>query len=259
MSVTVVKIGGAITADAVALGHVWTGVSELRRRGPVVVVHGGGAQSTALARRLGHEPRFVAGRRVTTDLDLDVALWTMRGELNARLVAGALASVLPAVGLSGVDGGLVAVTRRPAREVDGENVDFGHVGDVVGCNPGVLTALLEAGFVPVVAPLCADAAGALYNVNADSVALAIAEGLGANALVLIAEAGGVLRDHRDPDTRIAFLDGATFDAGVRGGWIAGGMRPKLEAGFRAIARGVSEVRVCAPAAVGDVALGTRLT
>jgi acetylglutamate kinase len=259
MSATVVKIGGALVADSVAMAEVWSGVDALRRGGDVVVVHGGGPQATALARRLGHEPRIVAGRRVTTDVDLDVALWTMRGALNARLVAGARKAGVPAVGLSGVDGGLVTVTRRPPGEVDGETVDFGHVGDIVACDPGVLAALVGAGFVPVVAPLCADAAGGVYNVNADTVALAIADALGAGALLLVARAGGVFSDLSRSSTQLSQLDGSAFDAGVRAGWITDGMRPKLEVGFRAVASGIADVRICAPAGVADESLGTRLS
>ena len=120
-----------------ALSGLWREVAALD--GPVVVVHGGGPQATDLARRLGHEPRIVAGRRVTTDLDLDVALYVMRGSVNARLVASASgAAGIRAVGVSGADGGLVGVVRRPPRDVDGETVDFGHVGDVVGTDPALL-------------------------------------------------------------------------------------------------------------------------
>ena len=253
---TVVKLGGALLADAEALAAVWAGLGALG--GPALVVHGGGPQATALARRLGHEPRLVAGRRVTTDLDLDIALWTLRGALNARLVASARAAGLRAAGLAGLDGGLVTVSRRPPRDVDGETVDFGHVGDVVGTDPAVARALLGAGFVPVVAPVCADAAGALYNVNADTVALALAEALGAAALVLVAEAGAVYRAWPDPASRLPTLAPAEAAAGVSAGWIAGGMRPKLEVGFEALARGVPHVRICAPAGAADPAAGTRL-
>lgn len=258
MSVTIVKLGGALLADENALDAVWRGVAALREAGPVVLVHGGGPQVTALARRLGHEPRIVAGRRVTTDLDLDVVLWTMRGELNARLTAAALAADVPAVGLSGVDGGLVRVERRPPQEKDGETVDFGHVGDVVRCDPDVLRALLSAGFVPVVASPCADGSGNLYNVNADTVALTIADALGAASLLLVAEAGGVFENLTDAGSRIASLDEAGFEHGVTEGWIAGGMRPKLEVGFDARRRGVPHVRICAPADLTDRAAGTTL-
>ena len=239
---TVVKLGGAVLEDPAAVAAVWAGVA---RAPGAVVVHGGGPQATALARRLGHEPRVVAGRRVTSDLDLDVALWTLRGALNARLVASASGTGARAVGLSGADGGLVTVRRRPPVDVDGETVDFGWVGDVEAVDPAVLRALLAAGFVPVVASVCADAAGALYNVNADTVAFEVAAALGAS-LALVTEAGGVRRDPSDPASALRQITGAEVDAGVAAGWIAGGMRPKLEVARAALARGAASVRVCGP-------------
>jgi acetylglutamate kinase len=201
---------------------------------------------------------------VTTDLDLDIALWTLRGELNARLVAAGLAAGARAVGVAALDGGLVRVRRRPPVEVtpDGgppQTVDFGHVGDVVGADPALLRALLGAGFVPVVAPVCADAGGALYNVNADTVALEVAAALGAARLDLVTEAGGVRRDAADPSSRLATLTAADVAAGVRDGWIAGGMRPKLEVALAALGRGVPQVRICDPAGLRDPAAGTTVT
>ena len=255
MPPVVVKLGGAVLADAGAVAAVWAGVRA--SAAPVVVVHGGGPQATALARRLGHEPRVVAGRRVTTDLDLDVLLWTLRGELNARLVASGGAAGVRAVGVSGADGGLVTVERRPPRPVDPdgsgralETVDFGHVGDVASVDPTVLLVLTAAGFTPVVASVSADGAGALYNVNADTVAFEVAVALGAGRLDLVTEAGGVRRDAADPGSLVRRLTAAEAEAGVAEGWIGGGMRPKLETAVAALGRGVRSVRVCAPADVG---------
>ncbi len=253
----VVKLGGAVLDDAEAVAAVWAGVAALRV--PAVVVHGGGPQATALARRLGHEPRVVAGRRVTTDLDLDVALWTLRGALNARLVAAAGEAGVRAVGISGADGGLVRVTRRPPRDVDGETVDFGHVGDVEAVDPTLALVLQAAGFVPVVASVCADAAGALYNVNADTVAAELAAALGASRLDLVTEAGGVRRDPDEPGSRLRQLSAAEAEAGVADGWIGGGMRPKLETALLALGRGVPAVRVCGPADVARPGAGTTVT
>lgn len=253
---TVVKLGGALLADPAALEAVWAGIGALG--GGAVVVHGGGPQATALARRLGHEPRLVAGRRVTTDLDLQITLWALRGELNARLVASAQGAGLRAAGLAAADGATVRVVRRPPREIDGETIDFGHVGDVVSADPALVRAVLAAGFTPVVAPVCADAAGALYNVNADTVALALARALGARALLLVAEAGAVYRRYPDPASRLPTLDAATAAAGVAEGWIADGMRPKLTVAFEALAAGVPHVRICAPSGLADPTSGTRI-
>ena len=116
----VVKIGGALVDDADALAPFWDSIGQLCETAPVVVVHGGGPQATALARRLGHEPRVVQGRRVTTDLDLNIMLWTLRGAVNARLVAQATQHGLPAPGISSADGGTLRVQKRPPGQIDGE-------------------------------------------------------------------------------------------------------------------------------------------
>jgi acetylglutamate kinase len=258
MSTVVVKVGGALIEDARAIEAVWQGVGALRAEHEVVVVHGGGPQATALSRRLGHEPRIIAGRRITSDLGRDAVLWTVRGELNARLVASAQAAGLRAVGLSGVDGELVSVARRPPVAVDGEAVDFGWVGDVVSADPAVLHTLLAAGFLPVVASPCADREGNVYNVNADTVALTLAEALGADALLLVAEAGGVYRDLADPGSLLGTVDSEAAEAGLAAGWIVGGMRVKLDVGFEALGRGVPSVRICAPGALADDEAGTTL-
>ena len=254
---TVVKLGGAILTDAAAVDAVWSGVAAMG--GPVVVVHGGGPQQTAIAERLGHAPRFVAGRRVTGALDLQVALWALRGEINARLVASGLARGVAAVGISGADGPTVVVTRRPPAVVDGETVDFGHVGDVVRVESLLIETLAAAGFVAVLSSVCVDDGGALFNVNADTVATELAAGLGATRLLLVAEAGGVFRDLADPESLLETLDPATVTDGVASGWIAGGMQPKLTAGFQALGRGVADVRIVSPDGLARSTTGTRLT
>ena len=256
-ALVVVKLGGATLDAAGDLAAVWASVRALRDAGTrVVIVHGGGAQSTRLARALGHEPHVVAGRRVTRDLDLDVALYVLRGALNARLVASGLAAGVRAAGISGADGGCVRVERRPPREVDGALVDFGHVGDVVATDAALPRTLLGAGFVPVVATVCADAAGALYNVNADTVAAALAVELAATRLDLVTGAGGVRRDAADPASRLRQLDAATIERGVREGWITDGMRPKLTVALDALAQGVAAVRIVAPDGLAAPTAGT---
>jgi acetylglutamate kinase len=254
---TLLKIGGALVADPDARATLWRSVAALRETSDVVVVHGGGPQSTTLARRLGHEPRMVAGRRVTTNLDLDVAKYTLRGAASADLVAGACAAGVPAVGVAGLDGGLVRVSRRPPWIVDGETVDFGHVGDVEGVEPRLVRVLLEARFVPVVCPLSADRTGQVLNVNADTVALALALVLGAARLYLVTDSGGVRRDPADADTRLPELSRDAFEAGVQEGWISGGMRPKLEGAFSAHEAGVPVV-LLGPEDLATPERGTRI-
>ena len=255
-NVTLVKIGGALVDDQERMDAFWAGVSQLRTEGPVVVVHGGGPQATALARRLGHEPQIVHGRRVTTDLDLEIMLSAVRGGVNARLVGQAQRHGLPAAGLSGADAGLLRVVRRPPWTIEGETVDFGHVGDVTGADPAVLHALLGAGFLPIVAPLGIDADGNLYNVNADTVARTLAEALGAHRFLLVTDAGGLRRDASDAASHLARCDAETFDAGTAEGWIHGGMRVKLHVAFEARAASIPEVFLLAPE---DLATRTNAT
>lgn len=237
--VTVIKIGGGLVP---ALSPVWEQIAGLQDTRAVVVVHGGGPQATAMARRLGHEPVIVHGRRVTSDLDLDIVKWTLRGEINLALAAGAQAAGLRAVGLSGADAGLLRVRRRPPWDVDGQAVDFGWVGDVIGIDTRYLRVTLEQGVLPIVAPLGIDAEGQVYNVNADTVAVAIASELKAAELLLVTDAGCVLRG----TTRLAECDRALFDQGVAQGWIQAGMRVKIQLGLEALEAGVREVWVTGP-------------
>ena len=242
----VIKIGGAVLDEPEGLDTFWQQVNHLHETMPVVIVHGGGKQATELAHRLGHKPRIVHGRRVTSDLDLDIVQWTMRGSVNAGLVGQAARHGLTAVGLSGADGGLLRVHKRPPWEIEGMMVDFGWVGDVDHVETAVLESLLLAGFVPVVAPLGIDAAGQLYNVNADTVAQAIATALGAEQLFLVTQSGGVRRVVDDATSRLAHCTRETYDRGLETGWINGGMGVKLHVAFEALSGGITEVFILAP-------------
>lgn len=242
----VVKIGGALLETPAALAAFWKGIASLHPQTSVVVVHGGGPQATALAERLGHQPRILQGRRITTALDLQILQWTLRGELNLRLVAAALQHGLPAVGLSAADGGTLRVHRRPPWQIENETVDFGFVGDVARVEPTLIQHLMAGGYIPVVAPLGVDDTGQLYNVNADTVACALAEALQACAFLLVTETGGVRRDPNDPASLLTRCDATTFENGLRNGWISGGMRLKLEVAFQALKHGIPEVYILAP-------------
>ncbi|HUF90098.1 MAG TPA: acetylglutamate kinase, partial [Gemmatimonadota bacterium] len=206
----VIKLGGEVLADPEALDGVAAQVSLLWSLGiRVVLVHGGGPQASAVSRRLGVEPRLVAGRRITDDDTLLVAKMVFAGQLNVDVLAALRRHHVSAVGLSGVDAELVTARVRPPTPMptaDGavEIVDFGHVGDVADVDPRVLTTLLDARFVPVVASLAGDAEGRVYNVNADTMAEALAVSLRAQKLLYLTGAPGVLRDRHDPATLVTF-------------------------------------------------------
>lgn len=229
-----------------ALDALWSAVAHMLSTRRVVVVHGGGPIATEVARRLGHEPRMVHGRRVTTDTDLQIVQWTMRGELNSTLIGHARRAGVRAVGISGADGAILQVVKRPARHVDDELIDFGWVGDVEAVDPTVLNMLLDHGYVPVVAPLGIDQDGRLYNVNADTVSWEVAANLKADEYLLVTETGGVRRQFDDHLSHMDVCSRAEYNQGIVDGWIAGGMRVKLAAAFSALQSGVKDVYVLSP-------------
>ena len=249
----VVKIGGAILN--LPLNDLWKGIEELQFGAEVVLVHGGGPQTTGMAGKLNHEPVIVQGRRVTSKLDLDILKWVIRGELNLNLVAAAGVAGIRAVGMSGADSGLIQVEKRPLWNVEGEKIDFGHVGDFVGTDVTALKALLQAGILPVVCPPGVDAEGNLYNINADTVALELASAIQADELILVTESGGVLDATQVPIRR---LRPDVAAQGVSTGWIAGGMKVKTDIGFEALSRGVSSVWITAVSSVASKREGTQL-
>jgi len=253
MKRTVIKLGGALLDGD--LQPFWREVGQLQSSSEVVIVHGGGPQTTALAGRLGHTPTIVHGRRVTTQLDLSILKWVIRGELNLQLTSSAHAAGVRAVGLSGADGGTLTVQRRPPWTMDGVQVDFGEVGDADMVDTTVLSALLQAGVVPVLCPPGVDGSGNLFNINADTMALEVAKALGAAELLLLTGSGGVL----DRENKLLKrLDRAAADQAVEDGWIAGGMKVKTDIGFNALEQGIKSVWIADLTSLNDRSRATRL-
>jgi acetylglutamate kinase len=253
----VLKAGGAVFADAASLRALVEQVEILHQVGiKTVLVHGGGPQSTALAAELGVESSFVAGRRITDGRSLEVATMVLNGTINTRILAACRSLGLPAVGISGVDAGLIAARRRPpvAAGGGGEVVDYGFVGDVVGVDVGVLRRLLAEGLLPVVSPLSADEAGTLLNVNADTVAAALAVGLGAEKLILLTGAPGVLERPDDPGSLVSYTDLAGLERLRAEGSLEGGMLPKAAAVETAIRGGVPRVHLISHAVADSLLL-----
>jgi acetylglutamate kinase len=211
----------------------------------VVLVHGGGPQATELSTRLGIETRMVDGRRVTDEETLRVATMVLNGEINTRIVAKCREVGIPAVGLSGVDAGLIRARKRPpvARPGDAEPIDYGFVGDIESVDVGVLVKQLESDLVPIVSPLSADDKGTLLNVNADTVAAVIAAALGAEKLIVATGAPGILETLADPRSLISYVDRAGLKRLRDEGRLTDGMLPKVAAIERALAGGVPRVHV----------------
>jgi acetylglutamate kinase len=245
----VVKLGGEVLASANLLDGLAVEIALLESLSiRVVVVHGGGPQATQLSRTLGFEPEIVAGRRVTTPEVLDVAKMIYAGRLNVDVLAALRAQGVRGVGLSGIDGALVEVHRRPPVSVNDDDgttrtVDFGEVGDVDRVDPSLLELLLPQGYVPVVASLAADREGHPLNVNADTLAEAIATALGAEKLIYLTGAPGLLRDVKDPSSLVAFACPDDLRELMAEGKIVGGMRPKVEACLRAVENGVRRTHI----------------
>jgi acetylglutamate kinase len=210
----------------------------------VVLVHGGGPQSTALSKRLGLETRMVEGRRVTDAQTLEVSTMVLNGEINTRIVAMCRALGVPAIGVSGVDGGLIKATKRPpVKQPSGETVDYGFVGDILGIDSSIISKQLENDLVPIVSPLSSDDHGVLLNINADTVAAAIATELKAEKFILATGAPGILESLEDPRSLISYLDRQGLKRLRDEGKISGGMLPKVAAIERALAGGVPRVHV----------------
>ncbi len=243
----VLKAGGEVFASVETTRSMLEQVAILHQVGiRVVLVHGGGPQSTELAKALGVPTRMVGGRRVTDRETLDVATMVLNGQINTRILAACRDLDIPAVGISGVDAGLIRAHRRPPMVVDGHAegpVDFGYVGDIDAVDVEVLKAQLENGLVPIVSPLSADASGTLLNINADTVAAALAAALGAAKLILTTGAVGILEDRHDPASLVSYVDLDGLQRLRENGSLAEGMLPKARAIEAAIKGGVPRVHV----------------
>lgn len=235
--------GGALEREATAKALIEQ-VEVLHQVGiRVVLVHGGGAQSTELVQALGGEARFVEGRRVTDERSLEVAAMILNGSVNTRLLALCRGLGLPAVGVSGVDAGLIKARKRPPVKVGEELVDYGFVGDVTAVDPRVLEEIMDAGYVPVVSPLSAAEDGTLLNINADTVASALAVALKAEKLMFLTGAAGILERSDDPGSLVSYTDVAGLRRLRDEGGLLRGMLPKTSAVEAAIQGGVRRVHI----------------
>lgn len=241
----VLKAGGEVFASAEATRALLEQVSILHQVGiRVVLVHGGGPQATELARALGVPTRMVGGRRVTDSQTLDVATMVLNGQINTKILAMCRELELPAVGISGIDAGLIRAHKRaPVNTPDEGTVDYGFVGDIDTVDADVLKTQLERGLVPVVSPLSADDDGTVLNINADTVAAALASALGAAKLILATGAPGILEDRSDPASLVSYTDLEGLRRLRENGSLAEGMLPKAAAIETAIRGKVPRVHI----------------
>ena len=181
---------------------------------------------------------------MTNSESLDVATMILNGQINTRILAACRDLQIPAVGISGVDAGLIRAHKRPpVTGTDGQSVDYGFVGDIDAVDADILRKQLDNGLMPVVSPLSCDESGTLLNINADTVAAAIAAELDAEKLILVTGATGILEDVNDPGSLISYIDRKHLRELKERGVLADGMLPKAAAIDAAISNGVSRVHV----------------
>lgn len=242
----ILKIGGNILNNPAALSAGLDYFASLPE--PAILVHGGGRKASEVITEMGREPKMVDGRRITDAPTLEIVTMVYAGLLNKQVVADLQARGCNAIGLSGADGNAVLAEKRPVK-----TIDYGFAGDVLGANGPLLKALLDLGLNPVLCPITHDGKGQLLNTNADTIANETAKTLAAIStdekvsLRYCFEFPGVMKDINDPDSWIPTLTPASYAGYKADGTIAGGMIPKLDNAFAAVAAGVGEV------VIGDLA------
>jgi acetylglutamate kinase len=246
----IVKLSGKATEDPANMASLAEELALLHQVGiRICVVHGGGKQLSELASQMGVEQTIINGRRVTDDATLEMAKMIFAGKINTDILAALRHRGVEAVGLSGVDGNIVHAERRPPGEVlnretgQREQVDFGHVGDVVQINVRLLCVLLDQGYLPVISSLGADDNGTVFNINADTIATEIAVQLKAEKLILLSDVDGIYLKAGDPASKLSRLTIGDAEGLINDGVATGGMIPKLQSITDLLRRGVKSAHI----------------
>ena len=235
--ITVIKVGGKIVEESESLQDLLDRFAAIE--GHKVLIHGGGRSATRIAGKLGIESRMVDGRRITDAATLEVVTMVYGGLVNKNIVAGLQARGINALGLTGADCNVLRAHKRQATEVD-----WGFVGDVDSADGAMLAKLIDEGIVPIMAPLTHDGKGNLLNTNADTIASATAKALAPYFEVTLTycfEHPGVMRRPDDAASLIPLIDSNSYRELLADGTVSGGMIPKIDNAFAALAGGVSRV------------------
>lgn len=236
--VIVVKYGGSAMVDEELKRRVIQDVTLLKLVGfKPIIVHGGGKEISSMVSRLGMEPKFINGLRVTDEPTMEIAEMVL-GKVNKSLVQLVESLGVRAIGISGKDGALLKVNKKYS---NGE--DIGFVGDVKEVNAQILWDLLEKDFLPIVCPIGMDDDYNTYNINADDAACAIAQAMQAEKLAFLTDIEGVYKDPKDPETLIPVLPISEAEKLMSEGYIGGGMLPKIQNCIDAVNSGVSKVHI----------------
>ncbi|HCF28381.1 MAG TPA: acetylglutamate kinase [Cyanobacteria bacterium UBA11049] len=235
--IVVVKYGGAAMKDSYLKDKVIRDIVFLSCVGVrPVVVHGGGPEINSWLDKLGIEPQFKHGLRVTDAATMEVVEMVLVGRVNKELVSLISRAGGSAVGLCGKDGNLIKA-RPEGRE------GIGFVGEVTSMDVRLLESLLKDGYIPVVSSVATDERGQAYNVNADTVAGELAAALGAEKLILLTDTAGILKDYKDPSTLFPRLDIQEARELIDSGIVSGGMIPKVKCCVRSLAQGVRAAHI----------------
>ncbi len=233
----VVKYGGAAMKDSTLKASVVRDIVFMACVGMrPVVVHGGGPEINTWLTKLNIEPQFKDGLRVTDAPTMDVVEMVLVGRVNKELVSLINQAGGQAVGLCGKDGNLITARSQG-------DADVGFVGDVTNIEPGLVKALVEDGYIPVISSVASDDSGQAYNINADTVAGELAAALNAEKLILLTDTRGILRDYKDPSTLLPKLDIREARQLIDEGVVAGGMIPKVQCCVRSLAQGVGATHI----------------
>ena len=253
-NLTIIKVGGKIVEEPDTLAALITDFAAIP--GLKLLVHGGGRSATRLASQLGIEQKMVDGRRITDADTLRIVTMVYGGLVNKNIVCSLQAKGINAIGLTGADMDIIRSHRRPAGAID-----YGFVGDVDRVDAKAIARLLDAGLVPVIAPLSHDGKGSMLNTNADTIASEVAQALAPlfnTTLTFCFEKAGVLADPDDDNSVIKKINRATYQQLRDQNIIAGGMIPKLDNAFKALDTGVKEVVITRADAIANADCGTSI-
>lgn len=236
----VIKYGGNAMNNPEIIKTILQDVAALKTVGVFpVLVHGGGPEINAMLARVGKESKFVNGLRVTDAETMDIVQMVLCGKINKNICSLLGTMGVKAVGLSGKDGGLIGVRKKPA--VGG--VDLGYVGEITSVNADMIEDLCLEDYVPVIASIGTDASGESYNINADTAAGEVGAAIGAHKLIYLTDIDGIRRDPADPSTLMPEVRVAEVERMIENGTISGGMIPKVRSCVTAIKRGIKHVNI----------------
>lgn len=241
----VIKYGGAAMTSKDLQNSVMQDISLMKYCGmKPVIVHGGGPEISAYAQKMGLQPQFIDGLRVTDAAMMEMVQMVLLGKTNREIVTHLNQQGVRAIGLSGQDSHLLLATKRLHRNIKTkEMIDLGYVGDVKAVNTEIIETLTAANYVPVIAPIGMSADGQAFNINADIVAGEIAAALAAEKLVFLTDVEGLYADKNDKQTLVNQITVTEAEQWIRSGKLEGGMIPKLQACIKALAAGTSRVHI----------------